>query len=61
MKVNYDDQLSTTKAIANINDLGLVNLKVDLTNGKYNADEARLNKSNILIKILINNHLKIQK
>ncbi|RZL49527.1 MAG: translocation/assembly module TamB [Pedobacter sp.] len=48
VKVNYDDQLSTTKVIANLNDLGLVNLKVDLTNGKYNADEARLNKSNIL-------------
>ncbi|RZJ81967.1 MAG: translocation/assembly module TamB [Flavobacterium sp.] len=48
VKVNYDDQLSTTKAIANINELGLVNLKVDLTNGKYDADEARLNKSNIL-------------
>ena len=48
VKVNYDDQLSTTKAIANINDLGLVNLKVDLTNGKYTADEARLNKSKIL-------------
>ncbi|WP_316782643.1 translocation/assembly module TamB domain-containing protein [Pedobacter frigiditerrae] len=48
VNINYDDQLSTTKAIANINDLGLVNLKVDLTNGKYNADEARLNKSKIL-------------
>ena len=48
VKVNYDDRLSTTKAIANINELGLVNLKVDLTNSKYNADEARLNKSNIL-------------
>jgi len=48
VKINYDDQLSTTKAIANLNDLGLVNLKVDLTNGKYNADEARLNKSKIL-------------
>ncbi|MBB2144031.1 translocation/assembly module TamB [Pedobacter sp. LMG 31464] len=49
VKINYDDQLSTTKAIANLNDLGLVNLKVDLTNGKYNADEARLNKSKILL------------
>lgn len=48
VKVNYNDQLSTTKVIANLNDLGLVNLKVDLTNSKYNADEARLNKSNIL-------------
>lgn len=48
VKVNYDDQLSATKVIANLNDLGLVNLKVDLTNSKYNADEARLNKSNIL-------------
>ncbi|MFD0942035.1 translocation/assembly module TamB domain-containing protein [Pedobacter boryungensis] len=48
VKINYDDQLSTTKAIANLNDLGLVNLKLDLTNGKYNADEAKLNKSKIL-------------
>ncbi len=48
VKINYDDQLSTTKAIADINDLGLVNLKADLTTGKYNADEARLNKSKIL-------------
>ncbi|RYG21083.1 MAG: translocation/assembly module TamB, partial [Chitinophagaceae bacterium] len=48
VKINYDDQLSTTKAIADLNDLGLVNLKVDLTNGKYGADEARLNKSKVL-------------
>ncbi|KQC00567.1 translocation/assembly module TamB domain-containing protein [Pedobacter sp. Hv1] len=48
VKVNYDDQLSTTKAIADLNDLGLVNLKVDLTNSKYLVDEARLNKSKIL-------------
>jgi hypothetical protein len=48
VKVNYDDQLSTTKAIANLNDLGLVNLKVDLTNGKYTADDARLNNSKVL-------------
>jgi len=49
VKINYDDKLSTTKAIADLNDLGLVNLKVDLTNGKYNADEARLNKSKIIL------------
>lgn len=48
VKVNYNDQLSTTKVIADLNDLGLVNLKVDLTNSKYKADEARLNKSNII-------------
>ena len=48
VKINYDDQLSTTKAIADLNDLGLVNLKVDLTNSKYEVDEARLNKSKIL-------------
>ena len=47
--INYDDQLTTTKAIANFNDLGLVNLKVDLTNAKYSADKARLNKSKILV------------
>jgi len=48
VKVNYDDQLSTTKAVADVNDLGLVNLKVDLTNSKYAVDDAHLNKSNIL-------------
>lgn len=48
VKVNYNDQLSTTKAVADINELGLVNLKVDLTNSKYNVDDAKLNKSNIL-------------
>ncbi|TDG36288.1 translocation/assembly module TamB [Pedobacter changchengzhani] len=48
VKVNYNDELSTTKAIADINDLGFVNLKVDLTNSKYTADDAKLNKSNIL-------------
>lgn len=48
VKVNYDDRLATTKAIADINDLGLINLKVDLNNGKYLTDKARLNQSNIL-------------
>lgn len=48
VKINYDDQLSTTKAIADIDDLGLVKLVVDLTNSQYTADDARLNKSNIL-------------
>ncbi len=48
VKVNYQDQLSTTKAIADINDLGFVNLKVDLGKSGYSADEARLIKSNIL-------------
>ncbi|GGI27017.1 translocation/assembly module TamB domain-containing protein [Pedobacter mendelii] len=48
VKVNYEDQISTTKAIADVNELGLVNLKVDLTNSKYTVDDAKLNKSNIL-------------
>ncbi|WP_316833187.1 translocation/assembly module TamB domain-containing protein [Pedobacter aquatilis] len=48
VKVNYDDQISTTKAVADVNELGLVNLKVDLTNSKYAVDDAKLNKSNIL-------------
>ncbi|MFC4212874.1 translocation/assembly module TamB domain-containing protein [Pedobacter lithocola] len=48
VKVNYGDQISTTKAIADVNELGLVNLKVDLTNSKYTVDDAKLNKSNIL-------------
>lgn len=48
VKVNYDDQVSTTKAVADVNELGLVNLKVDLTNSKYTVEDAKLNKSNIL-------------
>ncbi len=49
VKINYDDQLSSTKAIANLNDLMFANLKVDLTNANYSADEARLNKSNVIV------------
>lgn len=48
VKVNYDDRLATMKAIADLKDLGLKNLKVDLTNGKYTADDAQLNNSKIL-------------
>lgn len=48
VKVNYDDQLTTTNAIADINKLGLVNLSVDLTNGKYGVDDIQL--ANSLIK-----------
>ena len=63
VKVNYDDQISTTKAIANINELGLVNLKVDLTNSKYAVEDAKLNKSNILFafKPAASNNLKTVK
>lgn len=63
VKVNYDDQISTTKAIANINELGLVNLKVDLTNSKYAVEDAKLNKSNILFafKPAASNDLKTVK
>ena len=58
--INYDDQLSTTKAIADLNDLGLVNLKVDLTHSKFSADDARLNQSKILfaLKPAQSNNLK---
>ncbi|MGY3055312.1 hypothetical protein ACVWYG_003527 [Pedobacter sp. UYEF25] len=48
VKVNYQDELSTTKAIADINDLGFINLKVDLGKSGYTADEAHLKKSNVL-------------
>ncbi|RZK17077.1 MAG: translocation/assembly module TamB, partial [Pedobacter sp.] len=48
VKVNYDDQISTTKAVADVNELGLINLKVDLTNSRYTVEDAKLNKSNIL-------------
>lgn len=47
VKVNYDDQLTTTQAIANINKLGLANLKVDLTGMQYTADQALLHNSTI--------------
>lgn len=48
VKVSYNDQISNTKAIADVNELGLVNLKVDLTNSKYTVGDAKLNKSNII-------------
>jgi hypothetical protein len=47
VNINYEDKLATTKAIANLKNLGLINLKVDLTNGKYTADDANLNNSKI--------------
>jgi anti-sigma28 factor (negative regulator of flagellin synthesis) len=48
VKVNYDDQLTTTNAIADVNKLAFDNLKVDLTNGSYTTDNAEL--ANSLIK-----------
>ncbi|RZK42483.1 MAG: translocation/assembly module TamB [Pedobacter sp.] len=47
VKVNYDDQLSVTKAIADLNELGLTNLKVDLNNSNYSVKKATLNDSKI--------------
>lgn len=47
VKINYNDQISTTKAIANLNDLGLVNLKLNLTDSKYEVEDAHLNQSAI--------------
>lgn len=48
VKLKYQDELSTTKAIADLNDLGFVNLKVDLGKSSYSADEARLKKSKVI-------------
>jgi len=45
VKVNYDDQLTTTNAVANVNKLYFDNLKVDLTNGHYTTDNAELANS----------------
>jgi len=45
VNIRYDDQLSVTRALANLNELGLKNLKVDLTRQHYTADDARLNRS----------------
>ena len=45
VKVNYDDQLTTTNAVANVNKLAFENLLVDLNNGKYTTDHAELANS----------------
>ena len=45
VKVNYDDQLTTTNAIANVDKLHFNNLIVDLTNGSYTTDNAELANS----------------
>lgn len=49
VKINYSDQLATTKFIADINQLGLINLKANLTKNQYIADKATLNKSTVLV------------
>ncbi len=45
VNVNYDDRLTLTNAIANINKLAFKNLKVDLTNAGYTADDGQLANS----------------
>ena len=45
VKVNYDDQLTTTNAIANVDKLHFKNLIVDLTNGIYTTENAELANS----------------
>lgn len=47
VNINYQDKILDTKAIAAINELGLINLKVDLDRGEYLADEAKLHESKI--------------
>lgn len=49
VKINYSDQLATTKFVANIYQLGLINLKANLTKSQYFADKATLSKSAILV------------
>lgn len=51
VKINYSDQLATTKFIANINQLGLVNLKADLNKNQYITKKATLNKSTVLVAL----------
>ncbi|WP_443937959.1 translocation/assembly module TamB domain-containing protein [Pedobacter sp. MW01-1-1] len=48
VKIKYDDQLATTKAVLNLADLGLSNTKIDLTHNKYQVNDAHLNNSSIL-------------
>ncbi|WP_461788168.1 translocation/assembly module TamB domain-containing protein [Pedobacter sp.] len=45
VKVNYDDQLTTTNVVADVNKLHFNNLKVDLTNASYTTDNAELANS----------------
>jgi hypothetical protein len=45
VKVNYDDQLTTTNVVADVNRLHFNNLKVDLTNASYTTDNAELANS----------------
>ncbi len=45
VKVNYNDQLTTTNVIANINKLNFKNLLVDLTKNIYQTDEGELANS----------------
>lgn len=47
VQVNYDDQLTTTQAIADLQELTLTGAIVDLTNSKYTVNDAKLANSAI--------------
>lgn len=47
VNINYEDRLATTKALALLNELGLTNFNIDLTNTQFSADDAVLNNSKI--------------
>ena len=45
VSLNYDDRLSDTRALADLNEVGFKNLLLDLTNGRYKSSDGILNNS----------------
>ncbi|WP_316812063.1 translocation/assembly module TamB domain-containing protein [Pedobacter heparinus] len=47
IKIGFDDRLSKTSADVDLNSLAITKLLVDLTNSKYQVEEAKLNNSKV--------------
>jgi hypothetical protein len=47
IKVGFNDQISKTNALVNLNELAVTKLFIDLTSNIYKADEAKINNSKI--------------
>jgi hypothetical protein len=55
VKVQFNDMISKMNADVNLNELGATNLFIDLTNGNYKADEAKINNSKINFNAIATN------
>ena len=55
IKIDFNDLISKTNASVNLDELAATKLFIDLTNGNYKADEAKINNSKINFSSLASN------